>query len=158
MRSSYEIIETAEDRFVSLPALERMGYTRDDFRRYCDEVAGFTGEDYFTLHSLRNSGFEPSISFEKYGDTFYESLLREDPRFRYQWTAGLSIFRQTQETVSRRTLIVDMIRSEGIMQIDDLLALMKEYYGVDAERWDVTEAIRNTDIRYDLADGILSVG
>ena len=155
IRDDYEIIEVSKNKFVNFRVYKKKGIMKRQFREFCDEIVDYVGDDYFTMHSLKEDGFQSSQKFEKIGDKFCESLLREDNRFKSQWTAGNTLFRKTDQPISRRTLIVDVIKENEIIQIDDLIDQISSVYGLEIDRWDVTLAIQNTDINYDLEDGVL---
>lgn len=157
VRDTYEILEVNTNHFVNYRVFENQGLTKEIFRKFCDEVAEFAGEEYFTMHSLRSDGFASSGKCVEQGDKFCESLLREDNRFQYQRTGGFSIFRRSEQPISRRSLIIDMIREEEIIEINDLIKQLFSVYGLSIERWDVIEAIGSTNIHYDIGEGILSV-
>lgn len=149
LRHNYSIIEIAPYEYIRYSILEKKGITRDTLKDFCDHVAAFVSKEYFTMHSLRNSGFDFQIEGLSYSDWFYGSIVREDDRFSFQRTLPQQLLRKTTEAVSRKALINEIIDSEQEVNLTSLLSMLRNDYGMDVCKSDIELAISDSEVYYD---------
>ena len=151
MQSNYELIEIEPDRYTSIRKLEEQGFNREDLVEYCNDVWNTVSDkEYFNVAYLRQKGFESRLDDLLFSDTFYNGILKLDKRFSAGSIFGTVIFRRGKVTVTPRTLIEDLVREEGCIDLPDLISILNDEYGCtvkDAE--DILSKLTDTDMYYD---------
>ncbi len=137
--NSLEIVEISKDEFVLVKKLKRIfGVTRADLLDYANE-AGKTAqhEAPFTIHSLRKEGFVHRIDSLRedagLGDCMYESLIALLPQsYGIKRTAmgGTMVFCKLNHKFSAVDFLELIVKSEERIELDELIDLLLDEYGV----------------------------
>ena len=151
IKSDYTIIEFEKDNYISSERLKKFGITDIELRSFCDDVYGFADNKFFTLKKLNDEGFKNRLEFLGFGYTFYSSILREDERFGYVKYADQVLFKKNVPVYSfkRKDLIYEILIEKESVDIDDLIALIKDVYGIVFDVSDIVYAVDDTDMYYD---------
>ncbi len=150
-RHERKIIEFEPYQYINLRRLERMGIGLEQLQNYCDQVwCCLDGDgDYFSIHSLRQDGFASALDDLGFGELFYGSLLREDDRFSWQKIGKTLIFRIGETPFQTRDFLAHLVEEAGTVEIDEFVQILKERFGVDTDKYNVLEKLKDSDIYYD---------
>lgn len=154
LKDDYDVIEFAPNQLIQIGKLRSFGIDKEQLHAFCDEVVQATDADeFFSMKMLRNRGMEFELDALGFDDTFLDSLLREDSRFRYGKFGGCVVFRQTEEEdhsmLSRGDLLKWMMRDCDSMDIADLIDTLKEEYGCVMDREDIRAACDQVGFYFD---------
>ena len=150
LKDSYEIIEFEPYQYIHIHRLQQMGITISDIQGFCDSAAAFAEENtYFTMYSLRRSGFTSHLDTLGFGDWFYSSLLREDARFSYVKTGGNVLFYMGRSLITRQTFLIDLMKCLDSSDVSELIVRMQAQYDVKIDRDDLLQCIKDTELHYD---------
>ena len=156
LKRALEIIEFEPFQYINIRRLGKLGYDKARLRAYADRVWSFLVDDeYFTIQSLKRSGFDDELDVLGFDDLFYASLLREDPRFAWQRVGKAVVLnpRGTQFTV--HDFLVDRVTKEVSVDVDDFVAMLQDEYGIIFERQDILTHVKGSDVYYDAIMGKL---
>ena len=155
LRMNYDILLFEPDRAITMNRLNKLGISKEDIKVFCDEVEAFADSDsYFTMHSLRDDGFTSKLDDLGFDDYFYAMLLAADPRYLWQRVFGEIVLsvksRSLENIISTKSFLLSVLSEYDSVDIDDFIDDCTEKYGVRIpERYEVMEAISNTDFYYD---------
>ncbi len=151
LRQRRDIIEFEPKKYINFRRLKAIGITPQQIEEYCEKVYAFLPQGtIFTIFSLRKAGFTHELDDLYFDEWFYSSLLTEDrERFRSQKAGGTRLLRVGTEDVQISTFIEWIIEREERMELDDLVQLLHEQYGVMLSRDKVLLAIHDTSLYYD---------
>jgi len=156
LKRNMEIIEFEPFQYINIRRLERLGFDKSKLRAYADRVWSFLVDDeYFTIQSLKNAGFEDELDVLGFGDLFYSSLLREDPRFTWQRVGKAVVLNPKRVQFTVHDFLVDRVTKEESIDVDDFVAMLQEEYGIVFERQDVLTHVKGSDVYYDAIMGKL---
>jgi hypothetical protein len=156
LKRNMEIIEFEPFQYINIRRLERLGFDKSKLRAYADRVWSFLVDDeYFTIQSLKNAGFEDELDVLGFGDLFYSSLLREDPRFTWQRVGKAVVLNPKRVQFTVHDFLVDRVTKEESIDVDDFVAMLQEQYGIIFERQDVLTHVKGSDVYYDAIMGKL---
>lgn len=149
LREDLVIIEYEKDKYVNYSKLGVKGITKDQLRSYAVDVLSFLGEDYFTIKSLREKGFEHPLDELGFDDWFYSSLIRIHPNINYRRYLSIFLFKQTTESVELRGLLELLLSSKRKIDIYDLLDFLNTVYGIRIEKHNLINICKNASLYYD---------
>ena len=155
LRMNYDILLFEPDRAITMNRLNKLGILKEDIKAFCDEVEAFVDSNsYFTIHSLRDAGFTSKLDDLGFDDYFYAMLLAADPRYLWQRVFGEIVLsvksRSLENIISTKSFLLSVLSEYDSVDIDDFIDDCTEKYGVRIpERYEVMEAISNTDFYYD---------
>ena len=135
--------------------LRKVGITKDDIKRFCDDVGSFVEEQsYFTMHSLRKMGFNSKLDELGFEDYFYSNILAMDTRFAWQYVFGnivlFSKTNQNDDTISKKSFLLYALSKHDSVDVDDFIADFLEEYGMEIpSRYEINRAIAGTEFYYD---------
>ena len=156
LKRNMEIIEFEPFQYINIRRLERLGFSKDKLHAYADRVWSFLVDDeFFTIQSLKNAGFEDELDVLGFGDLFYSSLLREDPRFTWQRVGKAVVLNPKQAQFTVHDFLVDRVTKEESIDVDDFVAMLQEEYGIVFERQDILTHVKGSDVYYDAIMGKL---
>ena len=151
LKHTLQIIEFEPEQFISFKRLEKFGVTMDDVRSYVDEVYNYLDDgEYFTIYSLKQSGFVSPLFELGFSDLFYASLFLADDRIAFRKMFGTAVMRKSTENVTKESFAIDRIQYHQIIDTYDFLNELNDDYGCHVEdKWDVIPLLQNTSIYYD---------
>ena len=153
LKNRYEIIEFEPFCYINIRRLNNIGVYFDDIHAYCECVAQHIDfGEYFTVASLRNSGFEHTLDDLGFGDVFYASLLTGDNRFYCQrmGSGNIKVFRKGTPGVSLKGFLEYIIAKEVSIDIYDFVNLLIDKYGINIDKYKIISAVKNTSMYYDI--------
>ena len=156
LKHEMKIIEFEPYQCINIRRLEKLGFNRERLKQYGDRVWSFlVNDDYFTIQSLRVSGFEDELESLGFGDMFYSSILKEDERFTWQRVGSNVVFNPKGNQFSVHDFLVDRVTKEKAIDVDDFVNILLENYGVSLEKSDIISKIKGSDVYYDSIMGKL---
>jgi len=149
LRANLDIFEFQKEHYISFSKIhENIGVTKSDIKELIEEILDFVKYDYFTIFSIEHI-IDKSV-FAEFGfdDIFYESLLKRDPRLRFQYMGGRVVLKQIKEKFFTYHLIEDLVIKFKRIDIYDLMTYLNEQLGIDLPKEKITDVTNHTEIYY----------
>lgn len=154
---AFDFIQCQENVFYSIGELrKRFGVSKENVRAYLDAVIAFVDEDVpFTIKSLRAQGFSHVVEIlgedERFGEMPMESILSSgsgSKRLSTSSICGKMIFCKTNKPFTTVTLLERIIHTEGELEIEELVDILEDEYGIPAFSSYVRQAVQRTSLVY----------
>ena len=151
LRRDLQIIEFEPNQMIHIRKLEQQGISKEDLTAFCDRVCEYVGgETWFTMKSIRKSGFDSSLFSLGFSDWFYANLLIADSRFSYCQMLGNLVFFKGKLDMSIKGFLTELLRERGSVDIHELMSELYDEYGCAVhDKSDLTSKIANSEIYYD---------
>ena len=151
MKNDYEILEFEPNQIIRFRKLEAAGVTKDDLQAFCDEAANFVEDGtYFSMQSIKKTGFQSELFDLGFSDWFYASLLTADDRFSFTKAFGAIILYKGEERITIQSFEEQLIKEHSTVDVYDLMTEMEETYGCQiSDHVDVIYKVKGTDVYYD---------
>ena len=150
LKCSLDVIEFENDKIINIRRLEAMGITKDDLRAFCGRVYDFAEDNtYFTIQSIRQAGFDDELFELGFDDLFYANLILSDNRVSNCKMMGNIILYKGNIKITFRDFVTDIIRQHGSVDIIVLENELRDKYGCEFDRWDLTFKTKGTEVYYD---------
>ena len=112
-------------------------------------------DEFFTIQSLRRTGFEDELDSLGFGDMFYSSLLKEDDRFSWQRVGNNVVLNPKGNQFTVHDFLVDRITKERSIDADDFVDDLAEIYGITFDKHEIVEKTKGSEVYYDSIMGKL---
>ncbi len=149
LKHQYDIFLYEPDGLITFRRLEKVGVTREEIGAFADSVSDAVDEDeYFTMHSLRQTGFTSSLDRLGLDDFFLSEILAEDPRFARQRVFGTTVLCKTESggTFAIRDFLFELLSEYDAVDIDDFTDLLRNSYGIShPDESKITSLIRESE-------------
>lgn len=156
LRRDMEIIEFEPFQYINVRRLQKLGFTKERLRKYSDRVWSCLEDDeFFTIQSLRKTGYEDELDALGFGDMFYSSILKEDERFSWQRVGNNVVLNPKGNQFTVHDFLVDRITKELSIDIDDFLDDLAEVYGITFDKHEIVEKTKGSEVYYDSIMGKL---
>lgn len=151
LKRNLRIIEFEPNQIINFRKIERGGVTREMIQDFCDAVYEFVEDGaYFSVQSIRQSGFESELFALGFSDWFYANLLISDDRFSFGTMFGNIILYKGHESITIKSFEMDRIKEYGSIDTYDLVAELTDRFGCKIpDRLDVLYKVQGTEIYYD---------
>lgn len=151
LRMSRTITDYLPGKYINISRLEQIGVTKDTLESYCADVANAVPRgSFFTIESLRNTGFVHSLDDLGFEPWFYSSVLAADKkRFSIRRLGSTRLIYSGEKDIQLSDLIVDIIEREQKYEIHDLTDYLSRFYGVTIQKDNLLGIIHGTDLYYD---------
>lgn len=149
MKNSYDLIEFAKLKYISIHKLEEQGITRDIIIDFCVSACEFMNGRYFTVHSLKKNGFTHELFDLGFDEHFYISILKyfEGCKYVRVGTRVNALFHETRQA-DVRELLQNIIIKNGSMDIYDLLDYLDNEYGIITDKWKIISWAKEASLYY----------
>lgn len=155
LRRNYDFFLFDSNQAITMKRLSKLGITKDDIKRFCDDVGSFVEEQsYFTMHSLRKMGFNSKLDELGFEDYFYSNILAMDTRFAWQYVFGnivlFSKINQDDAIISKKSFLLYALSKYDSVDVEDFISDFSIEYGIEiTSRYEINRAIVGTDFYYD---------
>lgn len=152
LKSSYEIIEYEPQKYVSISCLSKANVNVTCLYDFCNKVALAGENKYFTIFSLRQTGFSHYIDDLGFEEWFYSSLLAEDKtHFSCRRIGNNRLFQCGIKPVYFAEFLEWLLNSQETQAIDifDFVTLLKDGFNIFIEPYKIIEAVKDTTMYYD---------
>lgn len=151
LRRNLTVIEFEPNQLINFRKLEKAGVSRADIESFCEAVYDFVeDENYFTIQSIRQDGFNSAMFDLGFSDWFYTNLLLSDERLSNDRFFANIVFYKGARKLSVKTFLEDMIRQQGSVDLYDMVNDLKSRYCfVTVERGDIMTKLYSSDVYYD---------
>lgn len=151
LKRSLTVIEYAPDRIINIRKLEQAGITKQMICEYCDDVYDAVDDNtYFSVRSLRLSGFQSKLDDLGFEDWFYANLLIADNRFSSSSMFGTIILYKGENNITIGSFANTLIQRHGSVDVIDLTTEIAEKYGCNqVDKWDLIYKAQGTGAYYD---------
>lgn len=141
-----------EETWIGQAGLAELGITAADLDEFVQQAVKCSvacGIPQFTVPWLRTAG--QGVRLLEYGlkDCFYESVLlsRRQLVTRGQ-LGGRRIFAEPHEQANGRALVASLVLAEQSIDLEVLLDMLREDYGIPLQRTQLLQLLRATDLFY----------
>lgn len=152
LKACYEIVEYLPLKYVNIRRLNRAEVDKNILVDYCNKVYEAAGTRYFTIQSLRQSGFSHVLDELGFDEWFYASLLVEDKeRFSCRRMGRNRLFRCINEDVCLTNFLEWLLYLQEPLSLDiyELVELMKDNYYIFIDQYKIIETIKGSSMYYD---------
>lgn len=152
---SGDLLDYDESSWITRDGLDELDIRDADLRSFAlDAIERGADDDtpYFTVPWLRRCA--PELPLLEYGlsDAFYESLLlSQEDLLGHGNLVGIKLFAPRGHPMKGRDFIQAVVGREISIDIDDLVDLLLEEYGVAVPRAQLIQIIRKSDLFYSSA-------
>lgn len=120
----------------------------DAFRK--DVFEWNTSSQYFTIASLKNTGFNLPSHPSRFGDFFFSSLLLNDKKsFSYFRFGRNRVFCKEPAEPIASSFLQDLVRKADAINVDVLVEHLQDHYDISVDKYNVLRNITGTDLFYD---------
>lgn len=147
-----EVLEYDDETWITTAGLAELEITSGDldaFARQATERAIGSGIPQFTVPWLRAN--VTGVALMDYGlaDCFYESALLSRRRSVSRGhLAGRRIFADSRAQARGRDLVESIVRAEVSLDLEDLLEILRNDYGISVQRAQIVALVRQTGLFY----------
>ena len=150
--ASGKILEYDDGTWITPAGLAELDISSEDldgFARQAVERATASGVPQFTVPWLRANATGAPLMDYGLDDRFYESALlsRRRPVTRGH-LGGRRIFAEPHTQARGRDLVESVVRSEASLNLEDLLDILRDDYGVPVQRAQLVTLVRQTSLFY----------
>ena len=137
------------DTFVNQDWLKEHGYTPDGIRDFIAKVSEFvTDTDVFSVSSLAYYGFNHPYMKNKKDYWLLSSFLKTDSNYQFLTKAGYVLFSKTIFHPSMCDVVDFLLEKHGKLPISELLRLLDNVYGIQADKFRVNNICLESRFRY----------
>lgn len=148
LTNDYNWIQIENYKFINIKLLEVNGITKSDLFDFCNKVLIFCNKNIFSLHSLKNTGFNHKLFDLGFDDYFYESILKKNKQINFRRLNKSSIFKETNRNLTFIDLIYEIIDEKLSIDIYDLLDLLENLYGFLVDKNKLISLIKHSSLYY----------
>lgn len=150
LKKERSIIEYEPYKYVSIRRLEQLGVSLTQMQEYVEQLREFLPDDsFFTIKSVKNSGFKADLDSLSFPDYFYSSLIKEDEKFTSRTFGGVTIFNPKNERFNIKDFLLAKIKELGAVRVEDLRKILEEKYGISTDRFNIVQRVEDSDAFYD---------
>lgn len=149
-RENYDIIEYAPGSYISFNRLKTANIEKKDIVEFIDAVYNFVPtNEYFSIKSILNDGFDNKLFDLGFDNWFYASLITEDKkRFSYGKFGLTKVFILGNKEITFSKFIEDLVIESSSMELEDIINLLMDKYGCYIKRDKLIELIKSTSLYY----------
>lgn len=129
LKREKEVIEYERNQLISIRRLERLGVTKEDLNRFCDDVYAFADDRSFTVRSIRKDGFRSGLFDLGFSDQFYHDILTVDGRFTYSSFYGTTVLNKAKKEMTLHIFLKEVIGENDGIDVYDLISELEHQYG-----------------------------
>ncbi len=152
---SGDLLDYDESSWITRDGLDELDIRDADLRSFAlDAIERGADDDtpYFTVPWLRRCASELPLLEYGLSDAFYESvLLSQEDLLGHGNLVGIKLFAPRGHPMKGRDFIQSVVGREISIDIDDLVDLLSEEYGVVVPRAQLIQIIRKSDLFYSSA-------
>lgn len=151
LEKNFEIFKIEKDVYITYKKLSGVGVTLDEIMDYKKALIEFIGKDenkYFTIHSIREEGFEHPLDELGFSQIFYERLIWAFEEFRAIQTSTSYILKKANTTLSLREFLYHYVSEKRVVKLEDLVDDIEKVYNVMLETSKVIYLLRQSDVFY----------
>ncbi|WP_379969635.1 hypothetical protein [Ectobacillus sp. sgz5001026] len=149
LEKNHDIFKVEKDVYMTYNKFSQAQMSKDDITNYKNAILTFVNStDYFTLYALQQKGFSHYLEDLGFTNDFYNRLIWTFDEIGTIQTSEGYIFRITNETISLKNFLFDLILQMRKIDIYDFLDTIQNTYGIILEKSKVVYLLRDTDIYY----------
>ncbi len=133
-RYDYELIEFFPYKYISINKLKEHGVDKQNLISFCKAACDFVNGKYFTIFSLKKSGFDDNLFDLGFDNFFYSSLLKFYRDCQYHKVDNTLLFKEGVDKVLISNLIQDIVYDNGGINIYELIDYINDKYGIRLEK------------------------
>ena len=151
LKTDLTVVEFEPGKLIQFRKLEQFGMSYEKVRDFCNSVWDQVEDsEYFSLQSIRKSGFESELFQWGFSDWFYSNLLITDSRFSYTQAFRSLIFVKGTGDVTIKSFLLERVRFHNIIDAYDLMNELTDEFGcIIKNKSDIIERVKGTQVYYD---------
>ncbi len=147
LQKNLDLIEFEKYQFISIKRFEKMGITKERLYRFINKFLDYTKEKFFTIHSIKETGFYDELFELGFEDYFYNSLIKIHDSLSFRRCGGTVLF-IIEKKKELRDFIVYIVEKYKSIDIYDLIELLDKKYAISLEKSKVNALICETSLYY----------
>lgn len=148
MKRSHEFLEFAPNKFISFSKLSGVIGDVDILTDFAESAERFSAGKIFTIKSLRLAGFRHKLDSLGFENFFYESILKTAPNLKHVPFGNGFLFADSSVNVRPSQLIRSIVEDKSMVNVYDLLELLKFEYGICTNKFKVIEFAQFANVFY----------
>lgn len=157
MENSYSIFKIEDNLYLTKTALESANIDASTLISYRESVETFVPKDqYFTLTSLKDSGFRHPIEEFGFEILFYESLLKRPGRLKYLNICGQLFFIKNplKPDLSHFLAKLFTTTNQSVLSVDKIIEQTQDTFGVKFNFDALDNLLKSTSIDQYYSDSL----
>lgn len=149
LKYNRKIFECFNGEYVNIKRLEERGINKDEFKDFQEEVIRKSGQNYFTIKSLKLNTLESNLVELGFEDCFYEDILFSSGMFNCIDYKGVQVFKYKGEEFTLIDFIESIVTSVSKIDIYELQDYLENEYGILIEIGRLKRHIGYSKLYYD---------
>ncbi len=152
LRSSYELLEYEDMKFIKLSRIQRVypNVNKKMINEYVDlAIKYLPDEKFFTVRKLKNSGFHHYLQDIGLDEWFNSGLIKNSKKIRFVKTGGNVVFSKEENQITTKDFIEYLLKRLKKSNIYEFLKYLADEYGVIFSKEQINQFIKSTDMYYD---------
>ena len=149
LKNNLNIIEFDTDRYIHIRKLENAGINKNDLIHYQNTTINYAEDRYFTIYSLKNSGFKYdklyNLGFEDY---FYSSILINNPQIQFKKISNIYLMKKDKKPFDLSDFLIYIMGKLRKIDIYDLCDYLNKEYGFSINRYKIITTIKDCSLYY----------
>lgn len=146
-----EIIMIGKNEYITLSNLERQNIGKRTLLNFCRRVREYTSHRkimFFTIKSLKKSGFLSDLFAYGFDDVFFSSLLRNSSDFGSNIMDGNIVFSTDPAIKNTESLLVKLVIEKEKVEVTSLIEYFDEQLSVEIDESRVKQLLNNSNLYY----------
>lgn len=146
LERNFDIIKVESDMYITSKKLKSAGVYYEDFYDFQQKVLEYLlPEEFFTLHMLRDKGFEHYLEDFGFEDLFYERVISKFDGIQTIRLGEGYVFIQSEDRVTLSDFFASVIEYKNVIGLYDLIEHLAGKYGLYFEESKVINSIRGIE-------------
>lgn len=148
LENAYKLLKVEKNIYLTERGMENAQVSKEEITSYKNKVEQFVKkEDFFTLESLKSSGFKHEIVEYGFDEIFYENLLKRPGRLQNLTFGSKLFFIKTVNKVDPSDFIKNLLNCSHI-SIDQIISEIEANFKVRLTYDAVENSLKNLDDYY----------
>lgn len=149
LENAYRLVKLENNLYITDTCLKRAEVQKDLFLSYKNDVEQFVNvSEFFTLSSLRSTGFHHDLDDFGFENLFYESILKLPGRLKSLKIKKHNLFIKSAYPISNNDLIVELLGEKSCFSIDDMILELKSRWNIIIDYDYAIHFAKSTDYYY----------
>lgn len=153
LKASYDIIELKAGTFISIRKLNSLGISKENLEEYCKDVLSLVkNNEYFTIHSLKESGFNHKLHELNFDNWFYTSVIIQNKNsLSYKRIHGNKLLYKGKQTLTLSKFIEFFVdkSKKPFYSLSELSAKINDKYAIKVDIYQISEIAKSSSLYFD---------
>lgn len=121
LENNYKLLKVEDNMYITEKCLQQGNITKEKLEEYKYSVEQHVNiNNFFTVDTLRKSGFKQNLDELGFENIFYESLLKAPGRFKYLKIEDSVVFIKTPNDININKFIDYLVGEKKVISIDEI--------------------------------------